>query len=667
MSKDKAAFTASIAGACTCGHDHGHSHSHDHHHHDHGCSCGHDHEHGDGCGCGHDHGVVREDSKSFVIRLLIAFGIVVAANLVPIKLVSIALFLVAYILAGYEVLGAMFRGIRKGNFMDENFLMGIASVGAFAIGEYTEAVAVLIFYGIGELCQNIAIARSRGNIASLMDIRPDYANLLKNGETITVSPESVHIGSIILVKPGEKIPLDGIIRKGSSSLDTSALTGESLPRDVAEGDKVLSGSINKSGLLEVETTSTFGDSTVSKILEMVEHASSNKAESEKFITKFAKIYTPAVVYSAIAVAVIPPIIFGFDTFTTWFYRALNFLIISCPCALVISIPMSFFGGIGGAARNGVLVKGGNYLEALNGVTTFVFDKTGTLTEGKFSVSSVNPNGVSEDEVVKNAAICEKHSNHPIAVSIREYYGDKEIEDYAIEEIAGQGIKATKGEDVLLSGNIKLMESFGIKAQEVRDGTTVVYVAKNGKFLGSVSISDNLKKETKEALKDLKAEGVNNLVMLTGDRAEVAEIIAKEIGITDYKAELMPQDKVTVVEEILKNSKGKTVFVGDGINDAPVLARADIGMAMGGIGSDAAIEAADIVIMNDDLKKLPLALRCAKKTRSVVMQNIVFALGTKALILILSVFGITSIWFAIFADVGVALIAILNATRALKVK
>ena len=591
----------------------------------------------------------------------------IAANLVPIKLVSIALFLVAYVLAGYEVIGDMLNGFKKGRFMDENFLMGIASLGAFAIGEYTEAVAVLIFYGIGELCQNMAIARSRGNIASLMDIRPDYANLLTNGETIVVSPESVHIGSIILVKPGEKIPLDGIVRKGNSSLDTSALTGESLPRDVVEGDKVFSGSINKSGLLEIETTSTFGDSTVSKILEMVEHASSNKAESEKFITKFAKVYTPAVVYSAIAVAIIPPIFMGFDTFTTWFYRALNFLIISCPCALVISIPMSFFGGIGGAARNGILVKGGNYLEALNGVTTFVFDKTGTLTEGKFSVSSVKANGVSEAEVVKAAAICEKHSNHPIAVSIREYYGNGEIEDYSIEEIAGQGIKATKGEEILLAGNIRLMEAFNIKADEVKDGATVVYVAKNGKFLGAISISDTLKKETKDALKELKAEGVKNLVMLTGDRAEVAQVIANEIGITDYKAELMPQDKVTAVEAILKDAKGKTVFVGDGINDAPVLARADIGMAMGGIGSDAAIEAADIVIMNDDLKKLPLALRCAKKTRSVVMQNIIFALGTKALILILSVFGVTSIWFAIFADVGVALIAILNATRALKVK
>lgn len=610
--------------------------------------------------------MVREDYKAFIARLVISVGILIAAVLTSDnEVLSSVLYLASYLLAGYEVLWAMVKGLVKGQLFDENFLMGIASVGAFAIGERVEAVAVLVFYGIGELCQNMAVARSRGNIAKLMDIRPDYANLLENGETKVVSPENVHVGSIIIVKPGEKIPLDGIVKKGSSSIDTSALTGESLPRDVEEGDTVLSGSINKSGLLELETTSTFGDSTVSKILEMVENASSHKAESEKFITKFARVYTPTVVIAAVFVAILPPL-FKLGSFSTWIYRALNFLIISCPCALVLSIPMSFFGGIGGAARNGILVKGGNYLEALNNVTTFVFDKTGTLTEGKFSVSAVIADGVSEDEIVKYAAICEKHSNHPIAVSVRNYYGEREIPDYAIEEIAGKGIKAEKDGETVLAGNIKLMESFGIKANEINDGSTVVYVAKNGVYMGAISISDTIKPETKEALKDLKAQGIDNLVMLTGDRKEVAAAIAGEIGITDYKAELMPQDKVSAVEDIIKKTNGKTVFVGDGINDAPVLARADIGMAMGGIGSDAAIEAADIVIMNDDLKKLPLAIRCAKKTRKVVMENIVFALGVKAIILILSVFGIASIWFAIFADVGVALIAILNATRAMKI-
>lgn len=586
-----------------------------------------------------------------------------AAVFVPNSVISTLLFIAAYVLAGYEVFIAMFKGLSRGDLFDENFLMGIASLGAFIVGERTEAVAVLIFYGVGELCQNLAISKSRQNIASLMDIRPDYANLITENGTQTVSPEKVEKGSMILVKPGEKIPLDGIIVKGTGSIDTSALTGESMPRDVAEGAEVLSGSINLNGLLEIRTTSDFNDSTVSKILELVENASSNKAESEKFITKFAKVYTPLVVGAAVVVAFIPPIFLG--DLSTWVYRALNFLIISCPCALVLSIPMSFFGGIGGAARQGVLVKGGNFLEALNQADTFIFDKTGTLTQGKFSVSSINPaEEIDKDELLTSAAICEKHSNHPIAQSVTEYYG-KTAEDYSISEIAGKGVKAEKDGNILLAGNYKLMQQFEVSCSEVKSGDTLIYVAKNGNFLGTIGISDSLKKETKEALRDLKNLGVKRLIMLTGDREEVAKSIAAEIGITEYKANLLPQDKVSAVEEILKNTDGKTVFVGDGINDAPVLARTDIGIAMGGIGSDAAIEAADIVIMNDDMRKLPIGIRVARKTRKIVMENIVFALGVKLLIMILSVIGITSIWFAIFADVGVALIAILNATRAMK--
>ena len=576
------------------------------------------------------------------------------------------IYIVAYLLAGYEVLWQMLKGIGRGDLFDENFLMGIASLGAFLIGERAEAVAVLIFYGVGELFQNMAVAKSRGNIAKLMDIRPDYANILIDGVVTTVAPDKVPVGSIITVKPGEKIPLDGVVVRGNANIDTSALTGESMPREVEEGNQVLSGSINLSGLLEVRTTAAFSESTVSKILELVENASSKKAESEKFITKFAKVYTPAVVGVAVLVAVVPPLL-GWGPFNEWLYKALSFLIISCPCALVLSIPMSFFGGIGGGARHGVLVKGGNYLEALNLVDTIVFDKTGTLTMGKFAVSGIHTTGGSEEELVRLGAICEKHSNHPIAQSVMAYYQGEEVPDYALEEIGGMGIKAEKEGHTLLAGNGKLMEKFGITYEKSPAAGTVIHIAENGNYKGYITIADQMKPEAAEAIQSLKAMGVKNVVMLTGDREEVAKDISQKLGITDYRASLLPQDKVSALEGILEQAKGKSIFVGDGINDAPVLARADIGIAMGGIGSDAAIEAADVVIMNDDLRKLPLGLRISRKTRSIVVQNIVFALGVKLAIMLLTLFGITSIWFAIFADVGVALIAILNAMRALYIQ
>ena len=580
--------------------------------------------------------------------------------------------LTAYVLSGYEIILAALKNIAKGRVFDENFLMGFASLGAFIIGEQMEAVTVLVFYGIGEILQDMAVNKSRKNIVGLMDIRPDYANLIANNNISKVDPQKVMVGNMIQVKPGEKIPLDGIVVKGTSYIDSKALTGESLPIEVQANDLVYSGSINTSGVLEVKVTKAYGESTVSKILELVENASSKKAESEKFITKFARYYTPIVVFLALGVAVFPPL-FGFGSFTTWIYRALSFLIISCPCALVISIPLSFFGGIGGSAKRGILVKGGNYLDDLHQVDTIVFDKTGTLTKGNLMVRDICPEkGVSQEQLLSLAAIAEKNSNHPIAKSILSFYQSCNLPEIAdplqLTELAGQGIIAKTYGGNIYCGNEKLMKNHGILGVTKEEKTaTYIHIALDKKYLGYILVADEIKKGVDETIKALKELGVSKTVMLTGDHKGRAEEVARKAGIDQFHGQLLPQDKVSILEEYKSKikGKGKIVFVGDGINDAPVLAGADIGIAMGGIGSDAAIEAADVVLMNDDIALLATAIRIARKTRRIVVQNIIFALATKILIMILAFAGITSIWFAIFADVGVALIALMNALRVLK--
>lgn len=623
-----------------------------------------------GCTCelGHAH-AQPESLKPFIIRLAGAFVLTLIFAFVTFPtVVSVIGFAVAYLLAGYEVLLFAGRNILKGQVFDENFLMSLASLAAFAMGDRPEAVAVMIFYGVGEVLEDMAVTRSRSNIAELMDIRPDYANLKDGDEIRKVSPQQVQVGQIIVVRPGEKIPLDGKVLRGESFVDTKALTGESVPRKVREESMVLSGAVNQDGLLEIGVTKVYGDSTVSKILELVENASNKKAKSEQFITKFAKIYTPAVVGIALLVSILPPLL-GIGTFNEWVYKGISFLIISCPCALVISIPVGFFGGIGGAARNGILVKGGNYLEALNGVDTIVFDKTGTLTEGVFQVTSIRPEvGVTQEELLRTAATAEVLSTHPIARSILSAYGKPVEGPREMNEKAGFGVSAQTKDGLLFAGNRRLMETIGIvDLPEFTD--TTVYVANGNQYLGYLLISDRIKDGAADALKKLKQRGIKRLIMLTGDNRDIAEEVAVALGIDEVRAELLPQDKVAEFEKILASStgKGKVAFVGDGINDAPVLARADIGIAMGDVGSDAAIEAADVVIMNDNLGSIDLALKVAAKTKTIVMQNIVFALGVKTLIMVLAFLGITTIWFAIFADVGVALLAILNAVRALNVK
>jgi Cd2+/Zn2+-exporting ATPase len=617
--------------------------------------------------------------KTYLIRLGVAVALVLLFSLLKVSEgIKLAFFIVAYLLAGAEVLSTAMKNIRKGDVFDENFLMGIASLGAFLIGERVEAIAVLVFYGVGELLQERAVHKSKKNIAGLMDIRPDYANKITGDIISVISPEQVNVGDIILVKPGEKVPLDGIVVKGNSFIDTRALTGESVPTEVTVEDTVLSGTINTSGVIEIEVSKPFGESTVSKILELVQNAGSKKAESEKFITKFARYYTPIVVFTAVGVAVLPPLL-GFGPFTDWLYRALSFLIISCPCALVISIPLSFFGGIGGGAKQGILIKGGNYLDALKMVDTIVFDKTGTLTKGVFEVSRVSPaEGVEANHLIDVAAIAENHSTHPIAKSILSYYKKNNdrisvemtgIESAQITELAGYGVVAKYKEDVIYAGNDKLMHKYDIQTNHTEDAGSIVHVAMNNKYLGYILIADEIKPGVKETMIALKELGVKHTVMLTGDHTNAARQIAELCKVDEFQAELLPQDKVAWFEQYKKNAtgKGKIVFVGDGINDAPVLAGADIGIAMGGIGSDAAIEAADVVIMNDEISKIAMAIKIARKTKSIVTQNIIFALGVKIIIMALAFFGITSIWFAIFADVGVALLALFNAMRAMYVK
>ena len=590
--------------------------------------------------------------------------------------VELILFLIAYLVAGGDVLRSAVRNIGQGQLFDETFLMSVASLGAFFVGSYPEAAAVMLFYQVGECFQTYAVGKSRKSISDLMNIRPDSANVKRGNEVVEVSPEEVAVGEIIVVKPGEKVPLDAVVISGTTSLDTMALTGESMPRDVQEGEQIISGCVNLSGVVEARVTKSFGESTVSKILDLVENSSSRKAPAEDFITKFSKYYTPVVVFAALAVAIIPSILTGEPR--VWIYRAMSFLVISCPCALVISVPLSFFGGLGAASRAGILVKGGNYLEALSRTEIIVMDKTGTLTKGSFSVQKAvvskraQENGVTGEELLETAAYAESNSNHPISKSIVSAYGE-EIEQSRLSEMqekAGYGVSGLWDGQAVLAGNQKLMTENNIEFEEKPENGTVVHVARAGSYLGYLVIADEVKADSREAVKGFYAQPeMKKVVMLTGDRRETAEYIAKQLGIRDYYAELLPGDKVDRVEELLaeKSKDGELVFVGDGINDAPVLARADIGVAMGGIGSDAAIEAADVVIMDDKPSKISGVIRISRKTVQIARQNIIFAIGVKILILILATIGIATMWMAIFADVGVAVLAILNAMRTLKIK
>ena len=702
---------------CGCG-DHHHDHEHgeecgcgDHHHHDHEhgeeCGCGghhHDHEHGEECGCGdhhHEHGEEcgcgdhhhdheHEESKPKKVEkrkekkeinkdlIKIIIGVIVYAFGIYEMAVGntgtfgVVVFLAAYILIGGDVLLKAIKNLFRGQVLDENFLMSIATIGAVAIGEYSEAVGVMLFYKIGEYLQQKAVGQSRKSISALMEIKAEFANLVQGGKMIQVDPEEVEVGDVIAVKPGEKVPLDGIVTEGEAMLDTSAITGESVLRSVKPGEEVVSGTINTNALIYVRVTKEYGESTVAKILDMVENAGSRKSQTENFISKFCRYYTPIVVGLALAVAFIPPLVIEGAVFRDWLYRGLIFLVVSCPCALVLSIPLSFFGGIGSASKNGILIKGSNYLEALRKANTVVLDKTGTITKGVFKVTEINPIGMSEDELLKYAAIAEANSNHPIAKSIMESYNEKfeeevklsEIDKY--EEIAAHGIKVLYNGKTILAGSSKLLDSENIEYKKIEESGTTVYVAVDGKFAGCIVISDEVKEDSKRAIEEMRKVGITNVVMLTGDNEAAAAKIAKEVGVNKHYSGLLPNQKVEILEEIAnENSTGNTIFIGDGINDAPVLARADVGIAMGGVGSDAAIEASDIVFMTDELSKLPIAKRISEKTNKIVWQNIVFAMGVKVIVMLMSTGGVANMWEAIFADVGVALIAVLNAMRTLK--
>ena len=639
--------------------DHGHTSKKEHSHsdeHSHGHS--HDHSHSEAI-------TLKENLRLIIGTIIFAVAMVLDRE----SIITLGLFILSYLLIGGNVILTAVKNILRGEVFDENFLMTIATLGAFFIGEYPEGVAVMLFYEIGELFQSYAVNRSRKSITSLMNIRADYANVIRNGNEEKVNPETVNIDEVILVKPGERVPLDGIIIKGSSFVDTSALTGESVPREVFEGEDILAGFINTNRVLNIKVTKNFKESTVSRILELVENASNKKAPTEKFITRFSRYYTPVVVVSAVALAVIPPFILNNGTFNDWLSRALIFLVVSCPCALVVSIPLGLFAGIGGASRKGILVKGGNYLEALKDVNTVVFDKTGTLTKGVFKVTEVNNVNIDKEELIRIAAISESLSNHPIAQSIIKEYGkeidSKELVNY--EEISGHGVKTSLEGNEILVGNYKLMEKFNINYENINSIGTIVHVAINREYKGNIVISDEIKEGSKAAIRGLKDIGVSQTVMLTGDNKTVGEKVAGIVGLDKVYAELLPGDKVEKVEEIIQsnNSQGKVIFVGDGINDAPVLARADIGVAMGGIGSDAAIEAADVVLMNDNPEALVSAIKVARKTNKILWQNIIFALGVKVLVLILGAFGIATMWEAVFADVGVTVLAVINSTRCLK--
>ena len=624
---------------------------------------------------------MNKKQKKMLIRILIAAAMLIALKLIPVTgILRLGLYLVVYGIIGYDILKKAWKGILNRQVFDENFLMAVATIGAFALaiyersGDYVEAIAVMLFYQIGELFQSYAVGKSRRNISALMDIRPDYANIEREGQLEKVAPDEVEIGSVIVVQPGEKVPLDGVILSGTSSLNTSALTGESLPRDAKEGDEVISGCINMTGVLRIQTTKEFGESTVSKILELVEDSSSHKSKSEAFISKFARVYTPAVCYGALALAILPPVVRlltgNSAQWGEWIYRALTFLVISCPCALVISIPLSFFAGIGGASKEGVLIKGSNYLETLSQVKTVVFDKTGTLTQGVFEVSGVHHNEMEDEKLLEYAALAECASSHPISKSLQRAYGKEIDRDRVsdIQEISGKGISAkVDGHDVL-AGNSKLMELNRIAFIDCHSVGTIIHMAIDGEYAGHIVISDVVKPHAKEAIERLKHSGVEKTVMLTGDTRRVAEQVAKDLGVDEVHSDLLPADKVAQVEKLLavKGDKDKLAFVGDGINDAPVLSRADIGIAMGAMGSDAAIEAADVVLMDDDPMKIAKAIRISRKCIGIVYQNIAFALVVKFACLALGALGIANMWVAIFADVGVMVLAVLNAIRALRV-
>lgn len=609
--------------------------------------------------------------KRLLTRIIVAAALFLAGNFIPLpEWAEMGVFLICYAVAGWDIVWKAITNILHGQVFDENFLMTIATVGALILGEHSEGVAVMLFYQVGEWFQSYAVSKSRKSITSLMDIRPDYANIEKDGKLVQVDPDEVQIGDTIVVKPGERVPLDGKIIKGTSALDTSALTGESMPREVEPGMDVISGCINQTGILTIQTTKEFGESTVAKILDLVENASDKKGKTENFISRFARYYTPIVVFAALALAVLPPLILQ-QSFSVWIYRALTFLVISCPCALVISIPLSFFGGIGGSSKIGVLVKGSNYLESLAHAETVVFDKTGTLTKGSFAVTEIHPVGMKDTQLLELAAYAEDYSNHPISLSIKSAYGKKidssRISD--VQEIAGHGVQAVIDGKKILAGNAKLMQKEHIKYSPSSSVGTVVYLACNGKYAGCIVIEDEIKADAATAIKNLKSSGIRKTVMLTGDADAVGKKVAGRLGLDQVYTELLPADKVDRVEDLLKqkSEKGKLVFVGDGINDAPVLARADVGIAMGALGSDAAIEAADVVLMTDEPSKIAAVMKIARKTIRIANQNIVFALAVKFLVLILGAIGKANMWAAVFADVGVSIIAILNAIRAMRVK
>ena len=661
---------------CNCGHHHEHHEhgegcgcGHHHKHREHGCSCGHDHGFEIGCGCGHDHGH-GGNRKVLLFRLALTAAITVLALTVSLPAwVRALLHVSAYLIIGYDILMRSFRNIAKGQIFDENFLMSVASAGAMCLGEFVEGTAVLALYQLGEMFQGMAVDKSRRSISELMDIRPDHANVEKDGNVSRLSPDQVSVGTVIVVKPGEKIPLDGEVLSGSSTLDTSALTGESIPRDVHAGDAVISGCVNMTGELRVRTTKVYGESTVSRILQLVEHASANKSRPEQFITRFARVYTPVVVLLAALLALVPPLFTGFN-FALWVERALTFLVISCPCALVISVPLTFFSGIGGASRKGILVKGAVYMEKLERMSVAVFDKTGTLTCGEFAVTEVIPNGVSREELLYMAAAVERASSHPIARSICSACDESRIPSAQdVREIAGCGISGLVDGQVIAVGNDKMMALSGVTENVPDIDQTAVHVARNGEYAGVILVSDQLKEHAVETLLALKCLGVKKSVVLTGDHKHAADRIGRLLAADEVRAELLPDQKVQEVEKLLHSLNGKETlaFVGDGINDAPVLARADVGIAMGALGSDAAIEAADVVLMDDEPMKIPLAVRIARGTMQICRQNIVFALGVKVLVMLLGALGFASMWMAVFADVGVCLLAVANAMRAMKIK
>ena len=668
-------------------HEHEHHHEHDHYHNEHEC-CGHEHH--------HDHEHHHEGSlKGSIVKIAVTVVLLVAAVIIEKKCdlptwQLLLVYLVPYLIIGFDTLKEAAEGLAHGEAFNEHFLMSIATIGALCIGflpgaetQFPEAVFVMLFFQVGELFEGYAEGKSRESIAHLMDIRPDVAHVERNGKLESVSPENVAVGETIVIRPGEKVPLDGIIIEGNTALNTVALTGESLPRDIAEGDEVVSGCVNLSGVVKVRTTKSFGESTVSKIIDLVENATESKSKSETFITRFARIYTPVVVFAAIALALLPPLFSGdfTGTFATWLYRALMFLVVSCPCALVISMPLTFFGGIGGASRKGILIKGANYMDVLAKVGTVVFDKTGTLTHGQFAVTAVHPEKCDERHLLHLAAHVEHYSTHPIGAALRDAFPDEATDGCKlsdVEEIAGQGIKAKVENWTVCVGNTKMMDAIGAQWRDCEHIGTIIHVAIDGEYAGHIVINDKLKEDSVEAIQALKSLGVNRTVMLTGDRKEVGEDVAEKLGLSEYHAELLPADKVAYLDELL-NSKLSTAsehveglnsqlaFVGDGINDAPVLARADVGIAMGGLGSDAAIEAADVVLMDDKPSKIALAIRIARRTLCIAKQNVWFAIGVKVAVLVLAAFGIATMWMAVFADVGVTVLAVLNAMRALKVK